>query len=213
MWIKRGWKIYRLKRKQMGMIYYFPIVIALFAMPAGFLCFLRPKAGIYTRETYQKLLDITQTVIPFLSVFWLLFQLEEWLEKRKQELYDSIYKRPIRIGVFYSLYFNLLLLPSYLLYHYYLQGYFYEYFRILCVCAFFQGAVLLLLYITRSKIITVLAVFLYTVFSIGAGKNGCFSYVVELPKNCFRDYFHSGIFLIMGIGLFGITVLLSKKTK
>ena len=145
MWIKRGCRIYRLKQKQMGMMYYLPMVAVLLVLPIVFLCFLRPKAGIYTIETYKKLLGITQTVIPFLSIFWLLFQLEEWLEGRKQELYDSVYKRPILIGAFYSVYFNLLLFPSYLLYHYYLKGYFYEYFRIFCICVFFQGTVSFLL--------------------------------------------------------------------
>ena len=192
-------------------MYYLPMVAVLLVLPVVFLCFLRPKAGIYTIETYKKLLGITQTVIPFLSIFWLLFQLEEWLEGRKQELYDSVYKRPILMGGFYSVYFNLLLLPSYLLYHYYLKGYFYEYFRIFCICVFFQGTVSFLLYMTRSKMITVLAVFLYTVFSAGAGKSGGLSYVVELPVNRFRDYCHSGIFLIMGIGLFGIALWVGKR--
>ena len=107
MWIKRGYRIYRLKQKQMGLVYYIPIGAALVVLPLLFFVFLRREAGFLISETYKKLLGITQTVIPFLSVFWLLFQLEEWLEGRKRELYCFVWRKPILAGVFYSVYFNL----------------------------------------------------------------------------------------------------------
>ena len=202
MWIKRAYKIYRLKQKQMGLLYYLPIGTVLVVLPLSFFCFFREEAGIYTLETYKKLLGITQTVIPFLSVFWLLFQLEEWLEIRKRELYGFVYKKPILTGFFYSGYFDLLLLPVYLFYDYYLRGYFYEYFRIICICTFFQGAVLFLMFLTKSNMITVLWVILYILFCTGTEKGGVVSYVAGMPADRVRDYCHSGIFLVMGMGLF-----------
>lgn len=195
MWINRGYKIYRLKQKQMGLVYYLPMGAALVVLPLLFFFFFRQEARILTLETYKKLLGITQTVIPFLSVFWLLFQLEEWLEGRRREVYGFVWKKPILAGIFYSAYFNLLLLPAYLFYQYFLRGFFYEYFRMICICTFFQGAVLLLLFLTKSNIITVLWVIFYILFCTGTNKSGALSYVVGVPINLVQDYFHSGVFL------------------
>lgn len=194
----------------MGLVYYIPIGAALVVLPLLFFVFLRREAGFLISETYKKLLGITQTVIPFLSVFWLLFQLEEWLEGRKRELYCFVWRKPILAGVFYSVYFNLLLLPVYLFYHFYLRGFFYEYFRMICICIFFQGAVLLLLFLTKSNIITVLWVIFYILFCTGTKKSGALSYVVGLPAGIVRDYCRSGMFLLLGMGLFFLANLAGK---
>lgn len=203
MYAKRILKFHILKRKELGLGYYLPIAVVFVLLP--FLVVNQSRdATVFHIKTYEKILMTTQLLIPVCSVFWLLFQLDEWIDYKKKELYSFVYNNSIVVAVYYSFYFNLLLIPAYLFLEWRIAGFFYEYFRILCVCVFFQGAVLVVLTLAKTKWLAVLLVFLYILFS-NYNRDNRLSYVADLPVERIIDYSRSAGFLLAG---FSFTILL-----
>lgn len=209
MYVKRILKFHFLKRKEQGLTYNLPFAVLFVFLPL-MIVDLSKEAAVFYIKAYEGALEVTQAVIPILSVYWLIFQLDERFDKKKKELYKSVKRNSSYIAIYYSIYFALLLLPLYFFIAWRIPGFFYEYFRIVCICIFFQGGILATLFSTKSKWFAVLFGFLYTVFSVeNSGKS--LSYIVGLPMSRAVDYSRVVTFLVIGLIVWGIVNISEQK--
>ncbi len=151
--------------KCLGFSFFVPLIIVNIVIPTlNILVFL--KSGI-TEELYTNILQYTQWLLPFFSVWWVLFVLREYIEpqgnellyvcKNKCKLTDSIYIFITYIMNIFLLYFAYFLLFSNMRY---------EFIKILSVCIFYFGLTYFFCFLTKSITLTLMLTILYTLCSI-----------------------------------------------
>ncbi|MBD5543439.1 MAG: hypothetical protein HDR01_04120 [Lachnospiraceae bacterium] len=202
MFIKRIRKQNEMIRKEMGFVYVVPMLVLFLVLPVWF-CFILRNDLLDASRQYEQFLSVTEVIVPFFSVFWIVFSAYDWVESDGRELYYLYEKKPDRVAGFYALLFHVPVLFTYLIYGCFLKGFFYEYVRISAICIFFQGIVLWLMYLLRSQTIAYFAAFLYIGYSLFSDMNAertCICYLSNMPKDMGKDYFRSGCFLLIGIG-------------
>lgn len=198
--VKRLLKQNEMRKKEMGMVFPVPLLVVFLVLPAWLYAILGNDL-LKSYEKYRLFLSVTEAVLPFFSVFWIVLSAYDWVESDGWELYYLYEKKPDRAAGFYAGVFQMLLLVSYLFYGYCLKGFFYEYFRIASICLFFQGLAMCLLYLLRSQVIAYFLVFLYILYSGFTyinGDKGIFCYLNDMPKSMGEDYFRAGCFLVLG---------------
>ncbi len=201
--VKRLLKKNEMRRKEMGLVFWVPLLVLLIVLPVWLYAILENDL-LEAYEKYGVFLSVTEGILPFFSVFWIVLSAYDWVESDGWELYYLYEKKPDRAAGFYGEVFHVLLLVSYLFYGVCLEGFFYEYFRIASVCVFFQGLAVCLLYLLRSQVIAYFMVFLYVLYSGFAylnGDKGLFCYLNDMPKSMGEDYFRAGCFGLSGIFL------------
>lgn len=122
---------------------------------------------------YFHVLEFVQYLVPFFSIWWVLFTLREYVEADGNELLfvsRSRGKLPDMLALFalYQLNAALLLCLGGAV----LPGMQLEFFRLLCVSVFYFGLVYLLAFLTGSIILTLLAALAYTLLALLAQDAG-----------------------------------------
>ena len=211
--VKRLLKKNEMRRKEMGLVFWVPLLVLLIVLPV-WLYVILGKDLLEAYEKYGLFLSVTEAVLPFFSVFWIVLSAYDWVESDGGELYYLYEKRPDRAAGFYAGVFHVFLLVSYLFYGTCLKGFFYEYFRIASICLFFQGLAVCLLYLLRSQVIAYFMVFLYVLYSGYAyinGEKGLFCYLNHMPKSLGGDYFRAGCYGLAGIFLWFVGVMAGRS--
>ncbi len=211
--VKRLIKKNEMRRKEMGLVFWVPLLVLLIVLPVWLYAIL----GNDLLEAYEKygvFLSVTEGILPFFSVFWIVLSAYDWVESDGRELYYLYEKKPDRAAGFYAGVFHVLLLVSYLFYGACIKGFFYEYFRIASICLCFQGLAVCLLYLLRSQVIAYFMVFLYVLYSGYAyinGDKGLFCYLNDMPKSLGEDYFRAGCFGLAGIFLWLVGAMAGRS--
>lgn len=151
--------------KNLKILFFIPLFIINVLIP--FLNYIEYTQHGIGNELYMSILEYSQWLMPFVSVWWSLFALRDYIEndgnellyvhKASQQFIDIFllfFLCILNITVIFSVY--TLLIPSMK----------YEYVRILSICIFYFGIMFFLSILTKSTTIALLVVILYTIANI-----------------------------------------------
>lgn len=151
--------------KNLRLLFWLPLLVVNVVLPAlNFICYRANGVGDYL------LVDINEKallLLPFLSIWWTLFILQEYVEADGCE---TLYVCRRRLKLAEALCpFLLYLLNITLLYGVYIAVFPkqmpMEYARMLCICCFFFGLAYFLIYATKSITISLMVLLLYALGS------------------------------------------------
>lgn len=151
--------------KSLKLLFWIPVIVVNLVLPAlNYVCYRQNGVGAYMQvDIVEKAL----LLLPFLSVWWVIFVLREYVEADGSEV---LYVCRSRIKLVDALCpFLLYLFNITLLYSVYIAIFPdvmpLEYARMLCICAFFFGLTYFLVYFTKSITITLLVNLVYYIVS------------------------------------------------
>lgn len=198
--------------KSIGLLFFPPLVIINILVPA--LNIMEYLAFGGNDSLYISILQYTQWLFPFSSVWWVLFVLREYLESDGNEL---LYVHADRckwkdcvclfvpslcnIGLVFGAYAALL------------DGIGYEFLRIGSICVFYLGLTYFLAYLSKSVTITLLTLIFYTLANLIFGMaHTVFPLYYTLQKLTPALYVRVYLpMLLAGLALFAAGGLLNQK--
>lgn len=163
-------------------------------------------------ELYINILEYTQMLVPFLSVWIILFVFREYLESNGNEVL-FIYNNKIKLIDMFLLFlfFIINLFVIYVFYIILFHNMFIEFAKMLCICFFYFGVTYSLLFATKSIPVTLMVLLIYTLYTL----------FYRIPNSIFNYYSTQAVsvelliskyipLFIFGIGFTGLGVALNK---
>lgn len=199
--------------KSTGFLFFVPIIIVDIIIPA-LNAFSYSAHGVGD-ELYNRILEITQIFIPFLSVWWVIFILREFVDADGCELLYTSKKTPAKSSIFmafgiYCLNIMVLYIPYCLMF----KNFALELIKILMICIFFFGAALFFSKITGSTSITIFLLVMYMLINlIDFWHEGKFPiYLDSIPADIMTIFTNSMPLALCGIALL-LTGLFIRRQK
>ena len=199
--------------KSIGILFYIPLLIVNVLIPV--IAYLRYQKSGISELLYTDILQYTQWLVPFFSIWWILFVLREYIEADGNELLyvhsdRCKLKDILYIFVIYILDVGL----TFTIYTLLFTSMKYEYLKIITVCIFYLGATYFFTYLTNSITITLLISLFYTLVNLVFGTigNTCFPMYLSLKKISLERFLSLYLPLaVSGVFLIFIGTLLNKK--
>lgn len=150
----------RLHLKSLGFLKWVSPLILNAVIP--FINYIQYKEFGMGAGLYMEFLQTAQTVMPFFSIWWVVFALREYVEADGNELLfvsRGRTKLPDALALFLLYILNMAIVFG--VYTAFFPQMKYEFFRVLCVCLFYFGMAYCLLFLTKSLTLTLLAALFY----------------------------------------------------
>jgi hypothetical protein len=206
---QKKWNLY-FQLKGMGGAVWIPILVIYVFIP--FSNFI-----VYVYRDSEALIDnISKTVhigVPFFSIWWILFVLEQMIEEPLSELqYLSQRNKLPELIILYDVY-QVMLLPLFIVYTRISQDFWWLYLKMAILSIFYFSIVYCLSYVARSIIPSVLTVFLYTIYVMLENVMG----LAEVKILSFQIYVGWELvwkllgYMILSVVLFGIGTICNHK--
>ncbi len=164
-------------------------------------------------ELRWNILQYSQWLMPFFSVWWALFVLREYIEGDGNELlyvYGGRCRLPDALWLFALPLLNILLL--FLCYTLVLPSMKYEFLRLLTICVFYFGVMYFLSYAAKSITITLMALLLYTIANAALVGNAAFPFYVSFDDLSAGLYYRQYLpLLLSGLALLTAGVFFNKR--
>ena len=159
------WRRIALHLKCLRFFSFVPLIVLFVISPLTFIPLLNHYGP--SDALYSFLLEYTQTVFPFFSVWWIIFISREYIESDGNELLFVF--KPRTLLREYLILFAAYLLCALVLYLLLLSVFptaLLEYFRLICICLVYFGISYVLMYTTSSVPLTVLITLAYSLMAM-----------------------------------------------
>lgn len=142
-----------------------PPIVLFVVLPALFIPLLEFFGP--SEDTYRLVLQCIQTVMPFFSVWWIIFISKEYIENDGNELLFTFKPKTLwRKYLIFFIFYLFLAFFVFLIFSYYYPAIWWEYVRFFCIALMFFGGVYALMYATGSIALTFLVIMMIIIINM-----------------------------------------------
>lgn len=184
-----------------------PLIVLFVILPALFIPLF--EAAGPSEDAYRMFLLCTQTVMPFFSIWWIIFISREYIENDGNELLFTFKPKTLwrEYLILFVIYLISALFVFFIFFHYY-PGIWWEYIRFVCIAFMFLGGAYTLMYLTGSMALTFLVIMILIIINmtVPAQQPNPIYYTYLLPfdlnvffRVCLPQFIIAAILFITGI--------------